>query len=144
MQTIINKLKSEHQVLYKDLEALLLEFTELKNARNDELLIKLSHKLLNYVNELLVGHFNEEELELFPDLFQNKIEIINRLIKDHQEIKSKTNSLKANLETFQQLQNSPEIASFDWQNSLLYPAYNLIATINHHALREDRELFEIT
>jgi hypothetical protein len=32
--------------------------------------------------------------------------------------------------------------SLDYKTQILFPSYNLIATINHHAQREDRELFQ--
>lgn len=136
-----DQLQQEHQELYKDLEAFLLEFTSLKNKRDDEFLIKLTDNFLEYTKQLLNSHFQDEEKEFFPQFLRNDLtrkELINRLLKDHEEIEAKFSDLKSRLAEFQK---SYLIRELDYQKMLLYPAYNLIATINHHALREDRELF---
>lgn len=137
----------EHQKLYQDLEALLLDLSQLKFKREDDLLISLSTKLINYVDELLANHFREEEMNLFPNLTSlDKAEVITKLLQDHEEIKIKNQNLKSNLKIFHKIhesQNQTELESFDWHKNLLYPAYNLIATINHHALREDREFQQL-
>lgn len=122
---------------------MLLEFTQLKNTRDDVTLINLSHKLINYCEDLLSNHFAQEDRDLFPVFASTQPDLIARLIADHQEIESKTQSLKSTLQEFLDLKKSAQILSYDWQKQLLYPAYNLIATINHHAMREDRDLFKL-
>jgi hemerythrin-like domain-containing protein len=120
---------------------MLLEFTQLKNTRDDLRLVDLSHKLIDYVENLLANHFAEEDRELFPLYADANPHLIQRLISDHREIESKTQTVKNTLQEFQSLKNQYQIQNYDWQKLLLYPAYNLIATINHHAMREDKELF---
>ncbi len=135
------KLQQEHQELYKDLEVFLLDFTSLKNKRDDEFLIKITIKFLEYTKQLLDGHFQEEEKNFFPQILDsspNYTEIIEKLLKDHQEIEAKFVELQSNLTEFQKSYLTNDL---DYKKILLYPAYNLIATINHHALREDRDLF---
>ncbi len=140
---LLTQLQKDHQELYPCLEALLLDLTKVKNERDDEFLIAKINQLLVYIEELLAGHFQIEEKEFFPELLHNdpsRKELINRLLKDHQEIEAKFSDLKTRLAEFQQ---SLLIRDLDYQKMLLYPAYNLIATINHHALREDREILDI-
>lgn len=129
----------EHTELYKKLEYFLLEFTKLKNKRDDEFLIEISSHFYVYIEDLLEDHFHKEEQELFPILI-GKLdeEILQKIINDHQEIRAKFKALKENMEAF--LQDS----SLDYKAQVLFPSYNLIATINHHAQREDKHIFGLS
>ncbi len=131
MESLPIKFKEEHQELYKKLDIFLHELTQLKNHRNDEHLLQTTDSLLKYVNWLLHEHFKEEEEELFPGLEQS--ELIDRLLIEHHDIRNKYGRLLTAYTNFNK--------SMDYKQELLFPAYNLIATINHHAAREDRELF---
>jgi iron-sulfur cluster repair protein YtfE (RIC family) len=126
----------EHKELYQKLECFLSEFTMLKNKRDDEFLIKISKPFYEYIEVLLNQHFKEEEEKLFPDL-KNKMspEILARIIHDHIEIREKFEALKVNMEAFKLDRN------LDYKAQILFPSYNLIATINHHAQREDLHIF---
>ena len=136
---LIVKLKIEHEDIYRELDAILQSLTKVKVDRNDEHLISSCKKLLSYVKDLLDNHFKEEEDSLFPNYSNEHPGIIERLIADHHEIREKFNPLSEKFETFV---NDDNRGAIDYKQSLLFPAYNLIGTINHHAQREDRELFE--
>lgn len=127
MQEFLTKVKKEHAEIYAKLDKFLQDLTKVKNQRDDEHLLKTSKAMLDYVNWLLKSHFKEEEQILFPQL--DNIELRDRLIADHQEIELKYNKVMEALTSFDARQ--------DYRELLLYPAYNLIATINHHAQRED-------
>lgn len=131
MEEILTKVKKEHEEIYQKLDKILQDLTKVKNIRNDEHLLKTSKVMLDYVKWLLESHFKEEERDLFPGI--EDLEFKERLLADHKEIELKYNKV---LEAF----NSFD-AQEDYRQQLLYPAYNLIATINHHAQREDRTLF---
>ncbi len=131
MNLLIAKLKTEHQELYKKLEIFLQELSQLKNIRNDEQLLESSKNLLDYVKQILDEHFTEEEEKLFPRLGQS--ELVAKLLNDHLDIRNKYDKVLIAYTNFDK--------SKDYKQELLFPAYNLIATINHHAAREDKELF---
>ena len=128
------KLTAEHQEIYKDLEQFMLAISKVKNQPDNNYLLKQVEELLNYVGKLLSEHFSIEERDWFPSLPAS--EMATRLINDHQEIKEKYQSILA---TCQQLKilSTNDLNERDLTTTLLYPAYNLIATINHHAQRED-------
>lgn len=128
------KLAAQHQEIYKDLEQFMLAITKVKNQPNNHYLLEQVESLLSYVGKLLSEHFSIEERDWFPGLPPG--ELITRLINDHQEIKEKYQSI---LSIYQQLKtlSTNDLSERDLTTTLLYPAYNLIATINHHAQRED-------
>ena len=129
----------EHKELYQKLEYFLNEFTKLKNKRDDDFLFMISEYFYVYIEELLDNHFKEEESELFPSI-EGKLEpeILQKIRSDHDEIREKFSGLKVNMEAFKQNQD------LDYKMQVLFPSYNLIATINHHAQREDRYIFDLT
>ena len=129
MQEFLTQVKKEHEEIYAHLDRYLQDLTKVKVERDDEHLLKVCSEMLDYINWLLDEHFKAEEQELFPHL---EDELRQRLEADHQEIELKYNKV---LEAFRDF--DPEQ---DYKQQLLFPAYNLIATINHHAQREDREL----
>ncbi len=131
-------MKEEHQEIYQKLDRFLHEISSVKNTRNDEFLISKVEALLVYVEQLLKEHFQIEEDELFPALIKSNPELeasVEVCLEEHKTIKTKFTKLTECLLKFKQDQ------SIDYKSNLLFPAYNLIATINHHAQREDRELF---
>lgn len=138
MTILTKKLEEEHQEIYEKLAFFMEQISSVKNKRNDEFLIKQVSELIDFVRQLLNEHFKVEEQELFPQLakesphLEYSIEVCKR---EHQTIKEKFDNLEKLLIEFKQDQN------IDYKENLLFPSYNLIATINHHALREDRELF---
>lgn len=133
MQELLTKVKKEHSQIYDRLDKILHDLTKVKNDRDDEHLLKVSSEMLHYIKWLLDEHFKAEEQELFPQLDK---ELRERLEADHQEIELKYNKV---LEAYQNFDSER-----DYKQQLLFPAYNLIATINHHAQREDRELPDTT
>ena len=139
MKNLIKQLETEHQEIYKTLEAFLLDLTKVKNEPDYEHLEAVSAELLAYVRDLLDNHFKIEEKELFP-LFEKK-ELIDRLIADHREIEEKYLKVAAAYEDFKKRIADQYFNDYDYKMSMLFPAYNLIATINHHAIREDDNLF---
>ncbi len=128
------KLAAQHQEIYKDLEQFMLAISKVKNQPNNSYLLEQVQKLLSYVDKLLTEHFKIEEREWFPSLPAR--DMVTRLINDHQEIKEKYQSI---LSIYQQLKtlSANDLSERDLTTTLLYPSYNLIATINHHAQRED-------
>lgn len=134
MEEILTKVKKEHNEIYTKLDFLLHELTKVKKDRDDEHLLKTSKVMLDYVKWLLWSHFKDEERDLFPVI--EDIELKARLIADHQEIELKYNIVVEAFKSFD--------ADKDYKEQLLFPAYNLIATINHHAQREDRAIFNQT
>ena len=127
---------NEHKELYQKLEYYLQEFTKLKNKRDDEFLFKSSESFYGYIEDLLEKHFKDEEENLFPNLKdQVEAQMLERIINDHVEIREKFTKLKEQMQAFK------EDPSLDYKTQVLFPSYNLIATINHHAQREDREIF---
>ncbi len=131
MSELITKLETEHQEIYKQLEVFLQELTQMKNTRDDQRLLKTCQELLKYIKQILDEHFREEEEQLFPKL--NKSELLTKLIDDHRDIRNKYDKVLTAYSKFTESSN--------YKQDLLFPAYNLIATINHHAAREDSELF---
>ncbi len=132
MSELTNKLKTEHQEIYQQLDTYLHQLTKLKNQRDDEHLMKTCKALLAYVQKILSEHFTEEEEQLFP-LIDDK-SLLTRLTEDHHDIRNKYLKVLTAYKNF----NSE---TQDYKQELLFPAYNLIATINHHAAREDSQLF---
>lgn len=127
---------NEHKELYQKLDYFLNEFTKLKNNRDDDFLFTISEYFYVYIEELLENHFKDEEKNLFPSL-EKKIdkEILSKIMNDHDEIRQKFMDLQRNMLAFK---SNTEL---DYKTQVLFPSYNLIATINHHAQREDREIF---
>jgi hemerythrin-like domain-containing protein len=129
----------EHKELYLKLEYFLNEFTKLKNHRDDDFLFMISEYFYVYIEELLDNHFKEEEQVLFPFLEGRvEAEVLRKILSDHDEIRGKFSDLKINMEAFKQNQD------LDYKTQVLFPSYNLIATINHHAQREDKYIFDLT
>jgi iron-sulfur cluster repair protein YtfE (RIC family) len=126
----------EHKEIYEKLDLFLNQFSSLKNQRDDKFLLQVSQEFYSYIQELLLSHFDKEETNLFPNIKEQlAIEIYNRLLDDHEEIRQKFIRLK---NEFADFEKSPE--AFDYKTKILFPSYNLIATINHHAQREDKYL----
>lgn len=128
------KLVAEHQDIYKELERLLLAITKVKNQPDNIYLLEQVSVLLAYVGGLLADHFTIEEREFFP--LVEPQDLVIRLIQDHEEIRTKHTALLSVYYDLASL-SSIELTKLDLTSELLYPAYNLIATINHHAQRED-------
>ena len=141
MKVLITKLEAEHQEIYKTLDAFLLDLTKVKNEPDHEHLEAVSAELLAYVRDLLGNHFKIEEKELFPLFQDEKKELVDRLIADHREIEEKYQKVVAAYEDFKKRIVDQYFNDYDYKMSMLFPAYNLIATINHHAIREDDNLF---
>ena len=131
MDRLTTKLRAEHQELYQKLEVLLQELTQMKNVRDDQRLLKACKELLEYIKHILNEHFTEEEEQLFPKLGQS--ELVTKLLDDHHDIRNKYDKVLTAYLSFDK--------NKDYKQELLFPAYNLIATINHHAARENKELF---
>lgn len=140
----ITSFQEEHKDLYERLDYFMSEFTKVKKIPNNPHLISTSQDFLLYLKDLLEGHFLEEE-KVFDSLFTEKSltkEQSERILNDHREITDKYQVLKSELNKItEQNLGDEELASMDLTRSLLFPSYNLIATINHHAAREDEWLF---
>jgi iron-sulfur cluster repair protein YtfE (RIC family) len=140
MTELKKKLHNDHQEIYNKLDELLHELTLVKNTEDHYHLQKTCADLINYVKNLLKGHFKEEEVFLFPEILASQAEeseFINRLINDHKEIEDKYNQLTSIYEDYSKRIQDSYFNDFDYKKQVLFPAYNLIATINHHAIRED-------
>lgn len=134
-QDLIKQLESEHQEIYDELAAFLDEISaHKKEIHEDQLTISIK-RLLDYVQGLLETHFRVEERNLFPEMIKQgaSTDLINRLLDDHKEIEQKYQALDDAISERDSIEN--------WQTEILFPAYNLLGCINHHAAREDRELF---
>ncbi len=131
LESIQAKLIAEHQEIYPLLESLMLKLTKVKNQPDNKYLLTTVLELLDYVSNLLGTHFAEEERDWFPCLVA---EDRTRLIADHDEIRAKYKSVA---KTYAELVRDEAIEARDLKETLLYPSYNLIATISHHAQRED-------
>lgn len=127
MQKLYTKFKSEHHEMYQKLDETLYILSTLKNKRNDSFLIEAVNNLLFYVEQLINQHFKEEEEKLFPEIKDS--ELLKTLLSDHKAITDKYNNLKELLSHFS--------SEKDYKKDLLFPSYNLIATISHHGQRED-------
>jgi hemerythrin superfamily protein len=132
----------EHQDIEFQLSQYMQEFSSHKKVIRENELLKLSAIFLDYVQDLLAHHFKNEEEFIFPEQRDSYSEVIERLINDHLDIQQKYHKLHAN---YQQAinNNSNENLILDLKKDLLFVAYNLIATINHHTAREDQLLFNV-
>jgi hemerythrin-like domain-containing protein len=140
------KLIADHKEIYVQLQYFLLQLAKLKNHRDDAHLVYIVKELIKYIKEILDGHFKQEE-EIFFNLvleYNPKSKaIIERLIDDHKIIREKLSSLEKAFLKFQGAYDLGVSGASDYKENILFPAYNLIGTINHHAEREDREIFTL-
>ncbi len=140
-----DSLLADHKEFYIQLQYFLLQLAKLKNQRDDAHLVYTLKELIKYIKEILETHFRQEEESFFNQLLEIKPEskeLITRLLEDHKAIKIKLSALE---KTFVKFQGAYELGvseGSDYKQNLLFPAYNLIGTINHHAEREDREIFK--
>ena len=140
-----DSLSADHKEFYIQLQYFLLQLAKLKNQRDDAHLVYTLKELLKYIKEILETHFRQEEESFFNQLLEIKPELkelITRLLEDHKAIRIKLTALE---KTFVKFQGAYELGvseGSDYKQNLLFPAYNLIGTINHHAEREDREIFK--
>ncbi len=140
-----DSLSADHKEFYIQLQYFLLQLAKLKNQRDDAHLVYTLKELLKYIKEILETHFRQEEESFFNQLLEIKPELkelITRLLEDHKAIRIKLSALE---KTFVKFQGAYELGvseGSDYKQNLLFPAYNLIGTINHHAEREDREIFK--
>jgi hemerythrin-like domain-containing protein len=139
------RLEEDHKDFYIQLQYFLLQLAKLKNNRDDAHLVYIVKELIKYTHEILDTHFKQEEEIFFDLVLESNPELkesINRLLDDHKHIRIKLNSLE---KTFLKFQGAFELGvseGSDYKENILFPAYNLIGTINHHAEREDREIFK--
>lgn len=119
----------------------MLDLTKVKNKPDHEHLEETCSKLLVYIKDLLDDHFMIEERDLFPAHKDQSPELIERLIADHKEIEEKFTKVNLAHEDFKKRIQDQYFTDYDYKKEILFPAYNLIATINHHAAREDSQLF---
>ena len=140
-----DSLSADHKEFYIQLQYFLLQLAKLKNQRDDAHLVYTLKELIKYIKEILETHFRQEEESFFNQLLEIKPEskeLITRLLEDHKAIRIKLTALE---KTFVKFQGAYELGvseGSDYKQNLLFPAYNLIGTINHHAEREDREIFK--
>ena len=140
-----DSLSADHKEFYIQLQYFLLQLAKLKNQRDDAHLVYTLKELIKYIKEILETHFRQEEESFFSQLLEIKPEskeLITLLLEDHKAIKIKLSALE---KTFVKFQGAYELGvseGSDYKQNLLFPAYNLIGTINHHAEREDREIFK--
>lgn len=140
-----DSLSADHKEFYIQLQYFLLQLAKLKNQRDDAHLVYTLKELIKYIKEILETHFRQEEESFFNQLLEIKPEskeLITRLLEDHKAIRIKLSALE---KTFVKFQGAYELGvseGSDYKQNLLFPAYNLIGTINHHAEREDREIFK--
>ena len=140
-----DSLLADHKEFYIQLQYFLLQLAKLKNQRDDAHLVYTLKELIKYIKEILETHFRQEEESFFNQLVEIKPEskeLITRLLEDHKAIRIKLTALE---KTFLKFQGAYELGvseGSDYKQNLLFPAYNLIGTINHHAEREDREIFK--
>jgi hemerythrin-like domain-containing protein len=133
-ESIQAKLAAEHQEIYPRLELLMLKLSKVKNQPDNKYLLTTVLELLDYVRNLLDNHFAEEERDWFPCLAaEDRV----RLIADHDEIRAKYKSVA---KTYAELIIDETMETRDLKETLLYPSYNLVATISHHAQREDSRI----
>ncbi len=134
MRVEFEKINKEHQEIYPRLEALLLSLTKFKNEMDNQKFLQELEVLLIYVSEILEQHFREEEKSFFVLLQSFDRE---RLMADHEDIRSKYSKLREHYLDLQKQSKFDDFVQKDLKESSLYPAYNLIASITHHAQRED-------
>ncbi len=130
--SLASDFQKEHQEIYPRLEALLIELSKVKNIPDNLFLLNTVKLTLDYVKDLLEDHFKREEEELFPELKD-----ASRLIEDHKEIRDKYLKLEKSYRELVKDSQQEAFKDLDLKEILLYPGYNLIATITHHAQRED-------
>ncbi|MEY3370284.1 MAG: Hemerythrin cation binding domain [Cyanobacteriota bacterium] len=140
-----DSLSADHKEFYIQLQYFLLQLAKLKNQRDDAHLVYTLKELIKYIKEILETHFRQEEESFFNQLVEIKPELeelITRLLEDHKAIRIKLTALEISFVKFQGAYELGVSEGSDYKQNLLFPAYNLIATINHHAEREDREIFK--
>lgn len=137
-EELIEELQLEHEELYQDLDMFMLDLSSVKQRANHKHLDSTCSKLLVFIKELLDNHFLKEENELFPQLESvDNEDLLSRLIADHKEIEEKYSNLIKYYDEFKKRLANNYFNDYDYKTALLFPAYNLVATINHHAARED-------
>jgi len=140
-----DSLSADHKEFYIQLQYFLLQLAKLKNQRDDAHLVYTIKELIKYIKEILDTHFRQEEESFFDQLLEIKPEskeLITRLLEDHKAIRIKLTALEKNFLKFQGVYELGVSEGSDYKQNLLFPAYNLIGTINHHAEREDREILK--
>ena len=140
-----DSLSADHKEFYIQLQYFLLQLAKLKNQRDDAHLVYTIKELIKYIKEILDTHFRQEEESFFYKLLEIKPEskeLITRLLEDHKAIRIKLTALEKNFLKFQGAYELGVSEGSDYKQNLLFPAYNLIGTINHHAEREDREILK--
>jgi len=140
-----DSLSADHKEFYIQLQYFLLQLAKLKNQRDDAHLVYTIKELIKYIKEILDTHFRQEEESFFYQLLEIKPEskeLITRLLEDHKAIRIKLTALEKNFLKFQGVYELGVSEGSDYKQNLLFPAYNLIGTINHHAEREDREILK--
>ena len=140
-----DSLSADHKEFYIQLQYFLLQLAKLKNQRDDAHLVYTLKELIKYIKEILETHFRQEEESFFNQLLEIKPEskeLITRLLEDHKAIRIKLTALEKSFVKFQGAYELGVSEGSDYKQNLLFPAYNLIGTINHHAEREDREIFK--
>ena len=144
LERIIKEFAGDHNDLYEKLDHFRNELIKVKKVPNNPFLLETTKNLIQYVDMILHSHFDEEEKVLFPSIKKysssnlNYEKVINHLLKEHRTIHKKLSLLKSTVFSMAKKANLIEL---DLRESVLYPTYNLIATIHHHAQREDREIF---
>lgn len=135
----VDDILSDHENFYKALESALMDLVKLKKIENwgiqeKELLLGTTISLLDYVESELFEHFVKEEEFLFPEILENSPEkesLLDFLIGEHVLIKNSHHQIKKNIDKLIKNRN------LDPKIEILFPAYRLIGTCNHHAQRED-------
>ena len=138
MKAIFKDFYDEHQELYSELDIRLKELSKNKKEIDKEHLFTELKKLLSFTESLLNEHFCEED-KIYTEFTDNLIpgrlkELFNKIKADHIEINEKYQKLDNAYQNQKDLDSTKDIL----QKQLLFPSYNLIATINHHAQREDK------
>ncbi len=138
MKAIFEDFYNEHQELYSELDIRLKELSNNKKEINTKHLFDELKKLLNFTKDLLDKHFHEEDkiyIEIDSNLVpENLKDLFNKIKADHIEINQKYKNLNDSYQSLKDQKTDKAIL----QKKLLFPSYNLIATINHHAQREDK------
>lgn len=146
------KFKNEHHEVYSQMEYFMNELVKVKKIPNNQHLLKTANSMVDYISELLNTHFKEEEEKFFPYLIstlknsnqyspEEQAELAKQveiLLNEHKQIKEKL----SNIEDIVSNIDIGNLDNLDLKQNLLFPLYNLIATINHHADREDNQVFK--
>ena len=143
MRSELLNFSKEHQDLYLKLDEFLLEISKNKREINREHLIVNLKLLLEFTENLLNNHFSEEDLVFEKietlTLDEEMLVLFNKIKSDHIEIRDKYQNIFKSFNSLSEVIDSSDInLDQKLKPELLFPAYNLIATINHHAQREDK------